>query len=105
MVKVPSQPPEDGLDRAGLENVSIEIATYPGAARARVKYGYEEYGTRDDFHCTLHGEICSSAMLPLASTSTLKIGIPQHLLFYQIEYLNAANTVVGSGPIEALAIP
>jgi hypothetical protein len=105
LVKVPSPPREDGINRTELENVPVSVATHPGALKARVKYGYEEYGPRDVFHCTGREQVCDSANLPLSATSTLQVGIPQHVLFYQIEYLNDANAVVGSGPIEALAIP
>jgi hypothetical protein len=105
MVKVPAQPVDDGIDRTELENVSIAVAAYPGAAKTRVKYGYEEYGDRDAFHCEPSGQVCNSAISPLASTETLKIGIPQHVLFYQVDYLNTAGAVIGTGPISAMAIP
>jgi hypothetical protein len=110
------KPPADGIDRTNFENVSVAIgAGSAGATHARVKYGYEENeGTRGTtwpaaihFYCTQYQGTCYSANqnLTLNSTPNLAIGVPQRVLFYQVEYLNAANAVVATDPVTMAAIP
>jgi hypothetical protein len=108
MAKIPPQPPDDGINRTTWENVTVTIGSATGATRARVKYGYEEYGPRDSFRCAPYAQTCfySDAHLPLDSQKALtKIGAPGHILFYQVEYLDSTNQVVGSEPMQATAIP
>ena len=113
---IPAQPPSDGIDRTNYESVSITIgAGSGGATHARVKYGYEENEPRRGttwppaihFYCTQYQGTCYSSdqNLPLSSTQTLQIGVPQRVLFYQVEYLNASNQMVASDPIVTVAIP
>jgi uncharacterized repeat protein (TIGR03803 family) len=116
MFKVPPQPPNDGIDRTNYENVTISIG--PGSAgttHARVKYGYQEnerargtvWPPTLRFYCTQYQGPCysSNQSLPLNSPQVLQIGVPQRVLFYQVEYLNGSNQVVASDPVTAVAIP
>jgi hypothetical protein len=113
---IPAQPPSDGIDRTHYESVSITVgAGSGGATHARVKYGYEEneptrgttWPPAIHFYCTQYQGTCYSSdqNLPLSSPQTLQIGVPQRVLFYQVEYLNASNQVVASDPMTAVAIP
>jgi hypothetical protein len=103
---IPPQPTEDGVDRTNHENIVIAIGKPSGATRARVKYGFEENGERTSFFCTQRKETCYfSSHLPLNSTPTLRIGVPQRVLFYQIEYLNSKNGIVATDPVVAVAVP
>ncbi len=108
LVKIPPQPPADGVDRTNYENVPVSIgAGPPGATHARIKYGYEENGPRANFYCTQRKETCyfSNQNLPFNSTQTLAVGVPQRIVFFQVEYLNNSNAIVSTGPITAVAIP
>jgi hypothetical protein len=113
---IPPQPPADGIDRTNYENVTVTIgAGSGGATHARVKYGYEENEPKRGttwppsihFYCTQYQGTCYSSdqNLPLNSQQVLQIGVPQRVLFYEVEYLNASNQVVASDPITTVAIP
>ena len=113
---IPPQPTADGIDRTNYENVTITIgAGSGGATQARVKYGYQEnepnrgttWPPAIHFYCTQYQGTCysSNQNLSLGSQQTLQIGVPQRVLFYQVEYLNGANQVVASDPIMTVAIP
>jgi hypothetical protein len=113
---IPAQPPADSIDRTNYENVTITIgAGTGGATHARVKYGYEEnertrgttWPPAIHFYCTQYQGTCYSSdqNLSLSSPQTLQIGVPQRVLFYQVEYLNGSNQVVASDPITTAAIP
>jgi hypothetical protein len=116
MVRVPPQPPADGIDRTNYESVVINIGAGSGwATHARVKYGYEEnepirgttWPPTINFYCTQYQGTCyaSDQNMPLNSSQTLAIGVPQRVLFYQVEYLNASNQVVASDPATTVAVP
>jgi len=116
MVKIPPQPPADGIDRTNYENVTVTIgAGSGGATHARVKYGYTENETVRGttwppvmhFYCTQYQGTCysSNQNLPLNSQQILPIGVPQRVLFYEVEYLNSLNQVVASDFMTAAAIP
>jgi hypothetical protein len=114
MAQIPPQPPADGIDRTNFENVAITIgAGSGGATHAQVQYGYEEneqsrsttFPPTIHFYCTQYQGVCLSGGHSLSSTATLAIGVPQRILFYQVQYLNGSNQVVASDPITAAAIP
>jgi hypothetical protein len=113
IVQVPPPPGPDGFDRSNwldVPDIEIKSAGEDGitssATRARVKYGYEENGPRTRFYCTARPEPCYVPDLPLGKPATLKkVGIPQHVLFYQVEYLDHANRIVGTGRLSAVALP
>jgi len=72
-----------------------------------VKYGYEENGPEEDFYCTQYKQTCyySDQNLPLNGTVNLQVGIPQRVIFYQVDYLDSSNNLVATGPITAYAVP
>ena len=49
--------------------------------------------------------LTNATSLPLSSTQTLQIGVPQRVLFYQVEYLNGSNQVVATDPMQVVGIP
>ena len=116
MARIPPPPPDDGIDRTNYENVSVTIGKGSGgASHARVKYGYVENeptrGTTSPpaihFYCTQYQGTCynTGQNLALNSVQTLQIGVPQRVLFYQVEYLNGSNLVVATDPMHVVAIP
>lgn len=104
---IPPQPMDDGIDRTDYEEVRVVIENRPGATHARVKYGFEENGPRKSFFCTQRKETCylPNRYLRLNSTQSARAGVPQRILFYQVEYLNARSSVVAAGPVVAVAVP
>jgi hypothetical protein len=127
--KVLPQPPADGINRTTFETVTVAVGTAGGATQARLKWGYLENEVRAltasfnwpptiHFYCTQYQGTCywnGSATAPSFSSGTftglslnanasLAIGVPQRVLFYQLEYLNG-STVVGTGPMQVVAIP
>ena len=116
LATIPAQPSADGIDRTGYETVAITIgAGSGGATHARVRYGYEEnepvrgttWPRAINFYCTQYQATCyfSDQNFSLNSQPTVQIGVPQRVLFYQVEYLNASNQVVASDPLIAVAVP
>jgi hypothetical protein len=116
MAKIPPQPPADSIDRTNYESVIVTIgAGSAGATHARVMYGYEEnepargttWPPAMHFYCTQYQGTCYSPdqNLSLNSQQTLQIGVPQRVLFYEVEYLNSNGNVVSSDPMNALAVP
>jgi hypothetical protein len=116
LASIPPQPTSDGLDRTLYEIVSITIGPGSGGAtHARVKYGFEEnepirgttWPPTIHYYCTQYQGRCyhSDQNLTLNSQQILAIGVPQRVLFYEVEYLNASNQVVASDPVTMVAIP
>jgi len=115
LASIPPQPPADGIDRTNFENVSVNILpSFGGATHARVKYGYEEnepvrsptWPRTIHFYCTQYKGTCySDQNLPLNSKAILPMGVPQRVLYYQVEYLDSSNTVVATDPVTTTAIP
>jgi hypothetical protein len=108
LVKLPPTPSDDGIDRTNFENVTVNIGNPGGSAtHARIKYGYEENGPESSFFCAQRPETCYSTNqnLALNSGQILQVGIPQRVLFYQVEYLDSSNNVVATDPVSAVAIP
>jgi len=105
--------------------VTINIgAGESGAKGARIRFGYEENEPNRavtqprtmHFYCTQYHENCyyqagnysntkaaNATNLPLGSSQTLRIGVPQRVLFYQVEYLDGSKSMA-TGPMQMLAI-
>ena len=103
LVKIPPQPPVDGIDRSNYVPVPIQVPTVTSAATAKVFYGYEEDGARSAFYCTQQPDPCSVSSVP-GSLVNLP-GVPQRVLFYEVEYLDNSGNVLGKGPVNAAAVP
>ena len=127
MALIPPQPTADGIDRTNFENVSVSIGPGSGGAtHAVVTFGYEEneptrgttWPPTIHFYCAQYQGQCyyqsgnygnttlaNATSLSLNSNQTLPMGVPQRVLFYQVEYLNSSNQVVATDPMQVVAIP
>jgi hypothetical protein len=94
-------------DRTNYETISVAVGSAPngGATHARIKYGFEENGTASQFYCAQRQETCYSGPLSLNTVHTLPIGVPQRVVFYQLEYLDGTDHVVSSGPMTTAPVP
>jgi len=102
-VKVPPYPAVDAVDRTNFENVPAPVTRAGTAVSVRISYGYEENGPRTNFYCTQRPEVCT---LTGTINSTIMIpAIPQRVLFYRADYLDASNAVVGSDALVAVPVP
>lgn len=121
IAKVPAWPATDGIDRTSFGNVSVTIgAGSGGATHATVTFGYEEneltrgttWPPTMNFYCTQYQGQCyyesgnfsntvaaDATSLSLNSVQTLAVGIPQRVLFYQVQYRDAGNAVVATDPM------
>jgi len=103
LVKVPPYPAVDAIDRTNFENVPAPVTRAGTAVSVRISYGYEENGPRTNFYCTQRPEVCT---LTGTINSTIMIpAIPQRVLFYRADYLDASNAVVGSDAVVAVPVP
>ena len=103
MVKMPPYPTPDGIDRSNFINVPVQTNTVPNATAATVFYGYEENGPRSSFFCTQRREACSLSTTP---GSTLNLpGVPQRVIFYEIQYLDLNKNILQTSPTAAVAVP
>lgn len=105
VAKVPPQPPTDGIDRTNFEKVPITVGNPGGSVvAAQVKYGYAENGPPASFFCTQRPEPCIQTV-SLGQAIEPSLGVPQRVLFYQVDYLDSKGNVVSSDPVTAVAIP
>jgi len=124
---VPPQPLNDGIDRTNFEGVVIPVGAASGATQGRLKWGYEEnepvksttWPPTIHFYCEQYQGTCywngsatspsfsssSFTPLPLNSNTTLQVGVPQRVVFYQIDYLGSDGSVVASGPLTPFTVP
>jgi hypothetical protein len=113
MYKIPPQPPADSTVRTTYTTAIITVgAGSGGATHARIKYGFEEneptrgttWPPTIHFYATQYQGLSyySDQNLSLSTQYNLGIGVPQRVLFYQIEYLNSGNSVVATDPLTAI---
>ena len=64
--KIPYMPNEDGVDRSQF--IPIPVSISGGFAKVRIAFGYDEYGTANQFYCTPRAEKCvtDSVITPFA---------------------------------------
>lgn len=115
LLKVPPQPPNDGIDRTNYLNVTVTIGAGPsGAGSAKVRYGYEEnespHGTTwppvIHYYCTQYqGECDTACTTGLSANHSYEVGVPQRVLYYQREYYSDSSyngTALSSDPMQAV---
>jgi hypothetical protein len=125
LVKLPPTVAWDGLDRTTFIPVTVNIHAGPRqAASALVKFGYAENGDPTDFNCTTRRDVCYAASVTLdpaapflwrsesphgvACSSGCNIQIPGisgRVLYYQVEYRDQSNQVVGDGETYVTTVP
>jgi len=114
---------DDPAKRADFIRYQVMVAPAPGATYARARFGYAENGPVTSFFCTSRREACSTD-IPTATptdlfawvsqpvtrqvcTSTCTLVIPAvsgRMLYYVIDRLNAAGTVISTSPLTAASI-
>jgi len=60
LMKMPPMFSQDGVSRNGYVPVTVNIPAQPGAAGAKVLFGYAENGAPNSFYCTSRREACVS---------------------------------------------
>jgi hypothetical protein len=125
LMKLPPTVAWDGLDRTTFIPVTVNIHAGPRqAASALVKFGYAENGDPTDFNCTTRRDVCYAASVTLdpaapflwrsesphgvACSSGCNIQIPGisgRVLYYQVEYRDQSNQVVGDGETYVTTVP
>jgi len=126
LAKLPPWPAPDSIARTTFEPVTIKL-TPPsslGVNNAIVQFGYAENGPSTSFYCTSRRETCiatsatvneaspfayaaeSPAGAPCATGCTIQIpGIPQRIVYYRIQYRDAANQLLAQSALEVAVIP
>jgi hypothetical protein len=121
MAKLPPWPARQSTDRGGFITVDQQLPAVAGAPRVRIRYGYAENGTPEDFYCTPRREACHAtagtepfdweAEAPaegLDCNSGCQIhlrALPGRVLYYRVERLAANGDPRTVEPMQALAIP
>ena len=127
MAKNLPYPPADSVARGTFVPWSVTISPPAGLAvnNAIVEFGYQEYGAPQLINCTTRNDACiatagtvtagnqpfyfaseNPAGAPCASGCTIAIpAISQRILYYQVKYRAANNTVLAAGPPIAVAVP
>ncbi len=116
MAKIPSNTSDTAL-RDDFKSVPVNLTAPTGLSitQARVKFGYNEYNNSTstiDYYCTSRKEACvkgaqsgtsydfaSSTFSNVSCTTNCTINIPaipERIVYYQVEYLNAGNSVVAT---------
>ena len=127
MAKNLPYPPEDSLARWNFVPWPVSVSPPAGldVNNAVVEFGYQEYGAPQLINCTTRNDACiatastatpgnqpfyfvseNPAGAPCTSGCTIAIpAISQRILYYQVEYRAANNTVLATDPPSAVAVP
>lgn len=118
LFKIPPYPAADSINRHDFVPVEVSIGQRDGAPNVRVRFGYAENGLASSYYCTSRRDSCvasgspyswqSEAPSPVACSSgcTAKIpAIPGRVLYYVVERLDGAGSVVASDVHRAVAVP
>ena len=120
-------PPRDNVARGTFVPVRLNLTPATGLAvnNAIVYFGYREYGGPQLLNCTTRNDVCiaTAATVPTgtqpfyfqsenpagascASGCTITVpAVSQRILYYQIQYRAANNSVLYTGPVTAVVIP
>ncbi len=121
-MKLPPWPSPDNQIRTNFIKIPVQTGTFPGAAYARILFGYVENGTPANFYCTTRAESCSTdvpASTPsdpfsflsesarhVPAGSTIQIpAISGRVVYYEVQQLNSSGTVVWTGPVNVVSAP
>jgi hypothetical protein len=130
MAMYPPYPPAEpggSVDRGNFIPITVTLSPPAGLAvnNAIVKFGYQEYGAPQALNCTTRHDACIAAAssvpsgnlpfyfasenpagLPCASGCTIAIpAISQRILYYQVTYRAANNSVLSADPITSVVVP
>jgi hypothetical protein len=114
---------DDAAMRADFIRYQVTVPSAPGTTYVRARFGYAENGPVSSFFCSSRQEACSTdiptatptdlfsyvseAVTHQACTSNCKLVIPAvsgRVLYYVVDRLNAAGTVVSTSPLTAAVI-
>jgi len=120
IAELPPWPNVDAYDRTTFVPVPVNVDADPNAPNARVRFGYAENGPPESLFCTTRQDSCSTELPTLAPTDpysfmsetrtaqdcsngcTIRIpGISDRVVYYVIEWLSSAGTVVRSSSLQA----
>jgi len=129
MAKLPPYPAQDSVARGTFVQIPVNAAPPAGldVNNAIVEFGYQEYGAPQLINCTTRNDACiatetvntvtpgnqpfyfaseNPAGAPCATGCTIFIpAISQRILYYQVKYRSANNTVLAAGPPAAVVVP
>jgi hypothetical protein len=127
MTILPPFPAADGVARNTFLAVPVNVSAPAGlsVASAIIEFGYAENGASTGFYCTSRQETCIAAAAainttqpfyfehaesysgaPCAKSCTITIpGLSQHVLYYDIKYLDALGNTLETSPTQALLTP
>ncbi len=130
MARYPPYPPEDPGESVNRGTfVPVMVTAKPtaglGATNAIVEFGYQENGTPQHLNCTTRNDAClatggtlppgnqpfyfaseNPAGMPCATGCSIAIpAISQRILYYQVKYRSANNTVVATDSVIAVTVP
>ncbi len=127
MAKNLPYPAADSVVRGTFISWPVSVQPPAGLAvnNAVVEFGYQEYGAPQLINCTTRNDACIAAAAtvttgnqpfffasenpagaPCASGCTITIpAISQRVLYYQVMYRAANNSVLAAGPPTAVAVP
>jgi hypothetical protein len=123
--RIPSEFPSDGVNRTTFVPVNLTYHGVPFASNIRARFGYLENGG-DMLRCTAYAQDCSTE-IPVAAASdpysfsnesvtrqncangavcSITIpSLPNRVLYYVVDRLDAGGNVVTSSAIQAVAVP
>jgi hypothetical protein len=115
-MKLPPWPAADTINRADFVPLTVNVTALPGASTARAVFGYAENGPPDHFYCTTRQETCTTSGTPFAWLSepqqlqqchagcTIHIpAIAGRVVYYRLDWMDAAGRVLSSSAINAAA--
>jgi hypothetical protein len=118
LVKLPPYPAKDGIDRGQYVPVRVEVPSVAGATRARVRFGYSEYGPADRYFCTSRQEACVTGSDPFAwagepqnleqCSSGCSFQVPAisgRVLNFAVDWFDDSRNLVRTGGRGAVAVP
>ena len=129
MAKNLPYPPRDSVNRGTFVPLPVTLSPPAGldVNNAIIEFGYQEYGAPQAINCTTRNDACittstastvppgnqpfyfaseNPAGAPCATGCTITIpAISQRILYYQIQYRAANNTVLSAGPPIADLVP
>lgn len=124
-MRIGELPPVDSVNRTAFVPVNVNYQGVPFASNIRARFGYGENGG-DLLRCTAYGQDCSTEIPsgspndPFSFTNeavtrqacangancTLTIpSLPNRILYYVVDRLDASGSILQTSPLQAVAVP
>ncbi len=128
-IKVPSIPPDDGVNRNSFVPVTIhaEAPANVSGANAYVQFGYAEWGSPPSYFCTSRAEACAVGSTNTANKAPFSFDITEsrlfngvpcakgcsitipaisgRVLYYQVLFRNVSGAVAATGEPAVSVVP